>query len=373
MKMASLQSRDSYIQKLTSKVCAKQSREPRKRTFVPFKGVDDNGPKNKKKKNRGNIKGANGKLNVHVKTAPKPMQKPLTSPVQKGVTIPKLNGAKTTVSNGTVTAQQKGSEGRKAGSQCSPVDALRQILHEKIEASRGQGTPKDPSSEAVREKRAKRKMERERKKRKRKEFLRKKMLAEQEAAEQEIKKEEVPAAAATATGPTAGKRDETAIVFNKIEVVEERYADKKLKKEEKKKSVKGNLTPLTGKNYKQLLGRVEARKAKLEHLKETDEGKARVMEEKMKWTNVLYKAEGLKIKDDEGMLRASLKRKERMRTQRKKRWGDRSQAVVEKMKRGQDKRRRNLQKQKKGKMEKQKDRARKKGRVLPEDLKKASA
>lgn len=229
-----------------------------------------------------------------------------------------------------------------------------------------QGAPKDPSSEAVQAKRAKRKLERERKKRKRKEFQTKK-LAEQSGQEQvpEIKQEEKVA-------PAARQRNESVIVFNKVETVEDCYVDKMLKKKNKKQSIKGNITPLTGKNYKQLLSRVEARKAKLEQLREKDEGKAREMEEKIKWTNMLYKAEGIKIKDNEAMLRASLKKKEKNRTQRQKNWNKRSENVVEKMQQRQDKRRQNLQKRKQVKVEKRKDRARKKGRVLPEDLKRAA-
>lgn len=194
-----------------------------------------------------------------------------------------------------------------------------------------------------------------------------KALAEKSGQEQqpEIKQEaERP--------PAASKRNETAVIFNKVETVEEGYVDKMLKKKNKKQSLKGQLTPLTGKNYKQLLSRVEARKAKLEELRQKDEGKAREMEEKMKWTNILYKAEGIKIKDDENMLRASLKKKEKRRTQRKKNWNERSENIVGKMQQRQDKRRKNLQKRKQNRTEKKKDRARKKGRVLPEDLKKAA-
>ncbi len=117
---------------------------------------------------------------------------------------------------------------------------------------------------------------------------------------------------------------------------------------------------------------MEARKAKVEELREKDEGQAREMEEKITWTNMLYKAEGVKIKDDEKMLHASLKRKEKMRGQRKKRWEARSENVIEKMQQRQDKRKKNILKRKKGRAEKKKDRARKKGRVLPEDLKKAA-
>lgn len=165
----------------------------------------------------------------------------------------------------------------------------------------------------------------------------------------------------------APEKDLSSLVYNKIDADKE-FMSKEQMKKEKKKSVKGNLTPLTGKNYKQLLNRVEARKAKLEELRGKDEAKAKEMEEKMKWTNVLYKAEGLKIKDNEDLLRASLKRKEKMRSQRKKHWEQRSTHVLEKMQHRQDKRRDNIQKRKRAKMEKRKEKARKKGRVLPGDL-----
>lgn len=221
-------------------------------------------------------------------------------------------------------------------------------------------------SEAVQAKRAKRKLERERKKRKRKEF-RMKELAQQNVQEQQPEtkpKEESDAA--------ASKRNEKAIIFNKVEMVEEGYVDKVQKKKNKKQSVKGNITPLMGKNYKQLLNRVEARNAKLEVLREKDEVKAHDFEQKIKWTNLLYKAEGIKIKDDEDMLRTALKKKEQKRAQRKKKWSALSGNLAEKMQLRQDKRRRNIQKRKQLKTEKRKNKARKKGRVLPEDLKKAS-
>lgn len=192
-----------------------------------------------------------------------------------------------------------------------------------------------------------------------------KQLAEKSGEElQPEVKQETPGAA-----PAENKRNKTAIIFNKVEMVEEIYESEVQKRKKKKQGIKGQLTPLTGRNYKQLLSRVEARKAKLEELREKDEGKAKEMENKMKWTNLLYKAEGIKIKDDEDMLRTSLKKKEKRQTQRKKRWDERSENIVDKMQQRQDKRRRNIQKRKQVKIEKKKDRARKKGRVLPEDLK----
>lgn len=368
--MASLASKDSYLQKLASKVCAQPSREPRKREFVPFRSGGDAGPP-KKKKTRVKQKHTQGNhILVNNKTQHQKLSlNPSASKVQKRPKTKEQNDSKPKAPNGTVVERHKKPAGGATGAQFSTVDLLRQRLHEKIEESRGQGAVQNPSSEEVQARRAKRKMERERKKRKRKAF-RLKELAEKAGEElfQEIKEEEAPVVPA----PVAGKRDETAIVFNKVEMVEAAFVDKVQKQKDKKKRVKGNLTPLLGRNYKQLLGRVEARKAKLERLRETDEKKAQVLEEKMKWTNVLYKAEGLKIKDDEDLLRTSLKRKEKMRTQRKKKWTERSEAVVEKMHHRQDKRRKNIQKRKKAHVEKKKERARKKGRVLPEDLKKAA-
>ncbi|XP_076014810.1 surfeit locus protein 6 [Genypterus blacodes] len=356
-----LASKDAYMQKLASKLFAQRDQEPRKRSFGQIKVKNDGVPpkkKNKCKKKRFKDKRPDEKMN-----APKPQQKSGPSPAaQKGPDTAKQNGSKPEIMNTTQTPK-----GGSAISSFSTVDVLRRRLHEKIEETRGQGPPKDPSSGAVQAKREKRKLERERKKRKKKEFRMKQLAAKSsQNQEQDIKQEEpLPA-----TAPS--KRNETAIVFNKVETVEEGYVDKVQKKKNKKQGVKGQLTPLTGKNYKQLLSRVEARKAKLEQLREKDEDKAREMEEKMKWTNVLYKAEGIKIKDDEGMLRASLKKKEKTQCQRQKRWDKRSENVAEKMQHRQDKRRKNLKKRKDMKTEKKKDRARKKGRVLPGDLKKAA-
>ncbi|XP_070706631.1 surfeit locus protein 6 [Pempheris klunzingeri] len=357
-----LASKDSYIQKLASKLFSQRDQEPKKRPLAHFKGKSDTGPPKKKKKCKKKHfkeKGTNEKT-----PPPKSQQKPSAAPAaQKGSATAKLNGSKPPSTNGKESQPPKGGN---VGTNFSTVDLLRRRLHEKIEESRGQGAPKDALSEAVQAKRAKRKLERERKKKKRKEFRMKKLAEKSDQEQQpEIKQEAKPA-------PVASKRNETAIIFNKVETVEEEYVDKMQKAKNKKQGVKGQLTPLTGRNYKQLLSRVEARKAKLEQLREKDEGKARELEDKMKWTNILYKAEGIKIKDDEDMLRTSLKKKEKRRTQLKKKWDKRSEHIVEKMQQRQDKRRKNIQKRKQVKTEKKKDRARKKGRVLPEDLKKAA-
>lgn len=218
-------------------------------------------------------------------------------------------------------------------------------------------------SPTVLEKRQRRKYERERKKRRRKEIKMKEKLEKETA-------EEAPSAMDSETQQAESKAD---ILFNKVEIHAEEELNKVKKKVDKRKSVKGNITPLTGKNYKQLLNRLESRKTKLEELKAKDEEKAKELEAKMQWTNVLYKAEGVKIRDDEEKLKAALKRKEKRKAQRQRKWEKRTEQVVERMQQRQEKRRKNIQQKKLARIEKKKAKARKKGRILPEDLKKAGS
>ncbi|XP_053340708.1 surfeit locus protein 6 [Clarias gariepinus] len=366
--MSSLAAKYEYLEKFTSKSWNSEERKPKKRGQVPFRGKGDSQdgpPKKKQKKNQENKKGRNTNTNNRKST-------PKSKPAQKQSGTAVQNTVKGKVQHGKQLKTEQDAKGTKS-TEFNAVDILKKRLHEKIEASRGQGTPKDPSSEEVQKRRAKRKQERERKKRKRKEFRMKK-LAESGSLEVKVESsaEPAPAPQGSSTTIVPAKKDTSTIVFNKVEVGEE-YVDKGTKLKEKKiRKAKGTLTPLTGRNYKQLLSRVQARNARLEDLREKDEKKAKKEEEKMRWTNVLYKAEGMKIKDNEDLLRASLKRKEKMKKQRVKKWSERSQNVLEKMQQRQDKRRRNIQKSKQNKMEKRKQRVRKKGRVLPEDLKKAA-
>uniref|UniRef100_W5M901 Surfeit 6 n=1 Tax=Lepisosteus oculatus TaxID=7918 RepID=W5M901_LEPOC len=366
--MASLVSKDAYLQKLASKVCATQNQEPRKRPFDIIRvfiiraevSREADQPKKKKKEK------PNGK-----KTSEAKQRKPVVNTTKKGSSQPAPSKAQTTVLDGTSGTVLNGTavkDAKTATDSFFAVDILRQRLHEKIEESRGNGSSKGLSAEDLAKKRARRKQERERKKRKRKE-IRMKKLAEKTGEGETAEESKGDGAKVENPGGTGGRGGaETSIVFNKVDLSGE-YVSKAQQKKEKRKKIKGNVTPLTGKNYKQLLDRVEARKAKVEELRSKDEEKAKELEEKIKWTNVLYKAEGLKIKDNEELLRRSLKRKEKMRAQKKRRWEQRSENVLEKMQNRQDKRRKNIQKKKQSKAEKRKDRARKKGRILPEDLK----
>ncbi|KAF1503947.1 Surfeit locus protein 6, partial [Eudyptula minor novaehollandiae] len=357
--LASLAARDSYLQGLARKVCVQHAPEPRKRKFGNSGAApgqpEDAGRQLKKKKRRKPKKQAEKRnapsVNQVVSNTSKPTPGQKAAP-QASKSSPQ--GVAESRSEGLVT----GRKSELSSPSFSAMNLLRQRLHEKIKKASGQDDAKELPP-AVLEKRQRRKYERERKKRRRKEL---KMKAKMEKKETE----EVP------VEPESKKEESTAeIVFNRVEVHEEDELNKIQKKKEKRKAVKGKITPLTGKNYKQLLSRLETRKSKLEELKDKDQKKAQEVETKMKWTNVLYKAEGVKIHDNEERLKAALKRKEKCKAQRQRLWEKRTEKVVEKMQQRQEKRRKNIQKKKKDRIEKKKARARKKGRVLPEDLKKA--
>ncbi|NWR74736.1 SURF6 protein, partial [Centropus unirufus] len=350
--MASLAAQDSYLQGLARRVCAQPGPEPRKRKLVSKPGQPKDASEQPKKKRRKKPKKAAEKTNgPSVKQEGSNANK--SSPGQKAAA--QASKPSPPGSNGSLST---GSKSELFSNSFSAMNLLRQRLHEKIKKASGQDDAKELPP-AVLEKRQRRKYERERKKRRRKELKMKAKMVKKEPeevpVEPETKKEETPAE----------------IVFNKVKVHEENELSKIEKKKEKRKAVKGNITPLTGKNYKQLLSRLETRKNKLEELKDKDQKKAQELENKMKWTNVLYKAEGVKIRDDEERLKEALRRKEKRKAQRKKQWEQRTEKVVERMQQRQEKRRKNLQKKKQDRIEKRKARARKKGRVLPEDLRKA--
>jgi hypothetical protein len=54
---------------------------------------------------------------------------------------------------------------------------------------------------------------------------------------------------------------------------------------------------------------MEAKKQKLDLLKQTDAEKASAVQEKETWNSILKRSEGEKVKDDIGLLKKSIKRK----------------------------------------------------------------
>ncbi|XP_036117285.1 surfeit locus protein 6 isoform X1 [Molossus molossus] len=351
--MASLLAKDAYLQSLARKICSRPSPEPHKRKSGKTQGSEAAGPPKKKRKR------AQKKSRERGQKAVEPQAQALGGKPRAASQARKPAAAKEEKTSGPVVS----ADGLAAESDSVfALEVLRQRLHEKIRTAQGQGGTNELSPAAL-EKRQRRKQERDRKKRKRKELRAKEKAAKAGGAAE--------AAEPPPEGPGKEAQRQPGLLFNKVEVSEEQPASKAQRRKEKRQKLKGNLTPLTGKNYRQLLERLQARQSRLEELREQDAGKARELESKMQWTTVLYKAEGVKVRDDEHLLQAALRRKEKRRAQRQRRWEKRTAHVVEKMQRRQDQRRQNLRKKKAAKAERRMEKARRKGRVLPGDLERA--
>uniref|UniRef100_A0A7M4EI94 Surfeit 6 n=1 Tax=Crocodylus porosus TaxID=8502 RepID=A0A7M4EI94_CROPO len=254
--MASLAAKDSYLQSLAKKICVQEVPESRKRKFVSKSAGSENAGSQPKKKKRKKPRKQAEKTNALPGERVAPDN---SKPAPAKPTAPKAS--KSIPAKPAASKPEHVGTGKRAG-----------------------GSDKELSP-AVLEKRRRRKYERERKKRRKREL---KMKEKMEKGAQEV--------AATVVPQSKEEEESKAeMVFNRVEVHDENELNKAQKKKEKRKKVKGNITPLTGKNYKQLLNRLEARKSKLEELKEKDQKKAQELEKKIKWTNVLYKAEGVKI------------------------------------------------------------------------------
>ncbi|XP_007521511.1 surfeit locus protein 6 [Erinaceus europaeus] len=348
--MASLRAKDAYLQGLARKICVQPGPEPRERRPAgKTRGSAAAGPPSKKRKKAPKKFQEQKGNTTEPKAQPRGEKSPAATRAKKPAATAKEDKAshsKEAPAGGPHTQQDS----------LFALDILRQRLHDKIQEARGQGGPKELST-AVLEKRRRRKLERERKKRKRKELRAKEKAAEAPQPPPEVPREET--------------QEQPGLLFNKVEVSGDEPTSKAQRRKEKRQKLKGNLTPLTGKNYRQLLERLQARQDQLEELRERDAAQAQELETKMKWTNLLYKAEGVKIRDDEQRLQEALKRKEKRRAQRQRQWEKRTAHVVEKMQQRQDRRRQNLRQKKAARAERRLEKARKKGRILPQDLERA--
>ncbi|XP_012637480.1 surfeit locus protein 6 [Microcebus murinus] len=352
--MASLLAKDAYLQSLARRICCQPGPEPpgRKRAGKT-QGSEAAGPPKKKRKK------TQKKIRDQEKKAADPKAESL---LEKSLGAPGARRPEEAKEKETSSSRGAPADGlATAPGSVFALDVLRQRLHEKIQEARGQGSTKELSPAAL-EKRRRRKQERDRKKRKRKE-----LRAKEKAAKAEEAAEPVPVPEVACKEPP----EPPELIFNKVEVGEDEPASRAQRRKEKRQKVKGNLTPLTGRNYRQLLERLEARQSRLDELRDQDEGKAQEVEAKMRWTNLLYKAEGVRIRDDPRLLQEALKRKEKRRAQRQRRWEKRSAHVVDKMQQRQDRRRQNLRKKKAARAERRLLKARKKGRILPQDLERA--
>lgn len=121
-----------------------------------------------------------------------------------------------------------------------------------------------------------------------------------------------------------------------------------------------------GKNKKkQLVRQLETQAEKMRSLEERDPGLAQQAKKKQQWNRALDRAQGLKVRDDPELLKASLKRHEKRRQQSRKQWQTRTENVQQRQQERQQKRHDNIKARKQAKLQGKMKRLKKKGRLVP--------
>ncbi|VDO36065.1 unnamed protein product [Brugia timori] len=125
------------------------------------------------------------------------------------------------------------------------------------------------------------------------------------------------------------------LIFSKFDFIVRDEKQRKTKKDKRDK--------FTGKDYKRLLVKAEKREEKLEKVRSKNPEKALRIEKNIQWKKALNRAEGQKVKDNPELLKKSLKRKEKIKESRRKKWGNRVKHTLQMQARKQEKRSANIQ------------------------------
>uniref|UniRef100_A0A8R1TRF9 SURF6 domain-containing protein n=1 Tax=Onchocerca volvulus TaxID=6282 RepID=A0A8R1TRF9_ONCVO len=125
------------------------------------------------------------------------------------------------------------------------------------------------------------------------------------------------------------KKDDK-LIFSKFDFIVRDEKQKETKKDKRDK--------FTGKDYKRLLQKAEKREERLEHVRSKNPEKALRIENNIQWKKALSRAEGQKVKDNPELLKRSLKRKEKMKEYKKKKWASRVEHTQQMQARRQEKR-----------------------------------
>lgn len=145
-----------------------------------------------------------------------------------------------------------------------------------------------------------------------------------------------------------GVKTDKGVVFSKFDFQE-------MDKEKKK-----NLDPETA------LRKIQKSKDKIKLWEEKGKTeKVKNIESSIAWTNAIGKAQGEKIKDDETLLKKSIKKKQQIKGSKKRKWEERVEGMEKRKATGQSKREENISKRKKDKKDKKMKHAVAKGRHVP--------
>lgn len=132
----------------------------------------------------------------------------------------------------------------------------------------------------------------------------------------------------------------------------------------KKKTKKEKRDTFRGRDYKTLLKKAENRKQRIDKLKEVAPEKAVALEGNIKFEKAIRQAAGEKVKDNIEVLKRSIKRKEKMKERKKRKWETRKQLENKEKAKKQIKRKTNLEKRKDTKKENKIKKAKKRGRIM---------
>ncbi|CAG9531892.1 unnamed protein product [Cercopithifilaria johnstoni] len=146
------------------------------------------------------------------------------------------------------------------------------------------------------------------------------------------------------------------LIFSKFDFIVRDEKQKETKKDKRDK--------FAGKDYKRLLQKAEKREERLEQIRSKNPEKALRIENNIQWKKALSRAEGQKVKDDPDLLKKSLKKKEKIKEWRKKKWANRVEHTLQMQARKQEKRSANIQARKDITKKRKIQKARKKGRIL---------
>ena len=117
---------------------------------------------------------------------------------------------------------------------------------------------------------------------------------------------------------------------------------------------------------KSTLQSIQKQKEQLKKLELKGEtSKVNQLEEKSAWTKALDKAEGVKVKDDESLLKKSIKKQEQRKKSSAKKWDARKEGVEKRKNDKIQKRNENISKRKKDKKDNKMKKLAKKGRSVP--------
>ncbi|KAK9467305.1 surfeit locus protein 6-domain-containing protein [Lipomyces arxii] len=225
-----------------------------------------------------------------------------------------------------------------------PIDELRRRLQEKIQTLRaqrkapGSGIPGAPiNRDAILQ-------ARKMKDQARKESLKRK----REAAEAEVKKEQESNNSLSVKTESKVKEpeiDTSSTIFTKFALKsgEEVTANGEIQAKKRRKG------PVD------LLGQLKHVEAKRARIASMDKDKRASIEEKEKWKRAIKQAEGEKVKDDDNLLRKSLKKLQKQKKKSAREWKEREENVAKGIKARQKKREENIaarKEQKKGKSSK---------------------